>query len=128
MLVLTRKTQQQIQIGNDITITILQVKGQAVRVGITAPRNVSVLRTELAEKLMAECSISDEPASASPSRRSVPQPGAANPGEKNTLTSANSLKRILRCRASSAASTPLTTHPQRSGSASLAPKEACSLS
>ena len=38
MLVLTRKTQQQIQIGNNIVITILHVKGQAVRVGIEAPR------------------------------------------------------------------------------------------
>ncbi len=51
MLVLTRKPKQQIQIGPNITITILQVKGQAVRVGIEAPQNVSVLRMELAEKL-----------------------------------------------------------------------------
>lgn len=50
MLVLTRKTQQQIQIGNNITITILQVKGQAVRVGIEAPRDVRILRCEVAAK------------------------------------------------------------------------------
>ncbi len=37
MLVLTRKTKQQIQVGPNITITILQIKGQAVRVGIEAP-------------------------------------------------------------------------------------------
>ncbi len=43
MLVLTRKTKQQIQIGPNITITILQVKGQAVRVGIEAPREMNVL-------------------------------------------------------------------------------------
>jgi carbon storage regulator CsrA len=53
MLVLTRKTQQQIQIGSNITITILKVKGQTIRVGIEAPRDVCVLRTELAEKLAA---------------------------------------------------------------------------
>ena len=47
MLVLTRKTQEQIQIGNNIKITILQVKGQAVRIGIEAPRDVRVLRSEL---------------------------------------------------------------------------------
>jgi carbon storage regulator CsrA len=47
MLVLTRKTQEQIQIGNNIKITILQVKGQAVRLGIEAPRDVRVLRSEL---------------------------------------------------------------------------------
>jgi carbon storage regulator len=51
MLVLTRKSKQQIQIGPNITITILQVKGQAVRVGIEAPQDVSVLRMELAERM-----------------------------------------------------------------------------
>src|SRR5690349_3431325 len=49
MLVLTRKVQEQIQIGNDITITILRVKGQAVRVGIEAPREISVMRSEIRE-------------------------------------------------------------------------------
>ena len=50
MLVLTRKLQEQITIGDDIVITILQVRGQAVRVGIEAPRNVRVLRAELADR------------------------------------------------------------------------------
>jgi carbon storage regulator CsrA len=50
MLVLTRKAKQQIQIGPHITITILQVKGQAVRIGVEAPRDICVLRTELAKK------------------------------------------------------------------------------
>jgi carbon storage regulator CsrA len=49
MLVLTRKQQQRIQIGDNITITILKVKGQTVRVGIEAPDEVRVLRGELAE-------------------------------------------------------------------------------
>ena len=47
MLVLTRKTDQKIQIGNDITITVVQVKGRYVRLGITAPANVRILRSEL---------------------------------------------------------------------------------
>ncbi|MFV2066367.1 MAG: carbon storage regulator [Pirellulales bacterium] len=47
MLVLTRKVHQQIQIGDQITITIVRVKGQSVRVGIDAPRDVRVLRGEL---------------------------------------------------------------------------------
>jgi carbon storage regulator CsrA len=50
MLVLTRKTQQQIQIGNNITITIVRVTGQAVRVGIEAPEEVRVIRSELVGK------------------------------------------------------------------------------
>jgi carbon storage regulator CsrA len=48
MLVLTRKTQEKIQIGDNITITIVRVKGQAVRVGIEAPQDVRVIRGELA--------------------------------------------------------------------------------
>jgi carbon storage regulator CsrA len=47
MLVLTRKLQQQIKIGEQVTITILRVKGQTVRVGIEAPRDVRVVRGEL---------------------------------------------------------------------------------
>ncbi len=47
MLVLTRKSHEQIQIGDNITITILRVKGGAVRVGVDAPRTVTVLRKEL---------------------------------------------------------------------------------
>ncbi len=47
MLVLTRKLQERICIGNDITVTILRVKGQQVRIGIEAPRDVRVIRGEL---------------------------------------------------------------------------------
>ena len=47
MLVLTRKANQQIQIGENVVITILQVKGNSVRVGIEAPRDVRVIRGEL---------------------------------------------------------------------------------
>ncbi len=47
MLVLSRKTRQQIQIGDNVVVTILLVKGNTVRVGIEAPRDVRVLRAEL---------------------------------------------------------------------------------
>lgn len=47
MLVLTRKAQQQIRVGNNVVITILRVKGQSVRVGIDAPQSVRVVRAEL---------------------------------------------------------------------------------
>jgi len=47
MLVLTRKLQQQIKIGEQITVTILKLKGNTVRVGIDAPRDVRVVRGEL---------------------------------------------------------------------------------
>jgi carbon storage regulator CsrA len=47
MLVLTRKQQEQIHIGDDVTITILKIKGRAVRLGIEAPRELKVIRGEL---------------------------------------------------------------------------------
>lgn len=47
MLVLTRKQQEKIQIGDDVVITILKVKGNSIRVGIEAPKDVRVVRGEL---------------------------------------------------------------------------------
>ncbi len=47
MLVLTRKNGQKIQIGDDITITVLRIKGRSVRVGIDAPEDVRIVRSEL---------------------------------------------------------------------------------
>lgn len=47
MLVLSRKTPQQIQIGENITITVLEVKGRYVRLGVDAPRDVKIVRGEL---------------------------------------------------------------------------------
>lgn len=47
MLVLTRRKNQSIVIGEDIVITVLEVKGDSIRLGITAPRDVQVYREEL---------------------------------------------------------------------------------
>jgi carbon storage regulator CsrA len=47
MLVLTRKHQEKIQIGDDIVITVLKTKGKTVRLGIEAPNSMTVLRGEL---------------------------------------------------------------------------------
>lgn len=47
MLVLSRKQQQEIVIGDDIKVTVLKVKGNTVRLGIEAPRDVRVIRGEL---------------------------------------------------------------------------------
>lgn len=48
MLILTRKKGQRIVIGEEITVEILQVDGGAVRIGVTAPRDVQVDREEIA--------------------------------------------------------------------------------
>lgn len=50
MLVLTRKKEEAISIGDNVEIKVLSVSGNRVRLGITAPREVSVLRTEMGEQ------------------------------------------------------------------------------
>lgn len=47
MLILTRKQGESITIGNDIKVTILEVKGKYVRVGVEAPRDLAVHRQEI---------------------------------------------------------------------------------
>lgn len=51
MLVLSRKVGESIVIGDDVTITILEVRGDVIRVGIDAPRSVAVHRAELLQQL-----------------------------------------------------------------------------
>ena len=47
MLVLTRRSQQSIMIGKDVVITVLEVRGDQVRIGVSAPRDVEVHREEV---------------------------------------------------------------------------------
>ena len=47
MLVLSRKIQEKIRVGENITITVLKVSGRSVRIGIDAPKDVRVLRAEI---------------------------------------------------------------------------------
>lgn len=54
MLVLTRKPDQSIVIGTDIEITVLEVRGEQVRIGIQAPRNVTVHRKEIYSQIHPE--------------------------------------------------------------------------
>ncbi|MEO7993126.1 MAG: carbon storage regulator CsrA [bacterium] len=51
MLVLSRKINEKILIGKDIELTIVDVRGEVVKVGINAPREVSILRQELLEQV-----------------------------------------------------------------------------
>jgi carbon storage regulator len=54
MLILTRRVGETVMIGNDVTVTILGVKGNQVRVGINAPKNVVVHREEIYERIKRE--------------------------------------------------------------------------
>jgi carbon storage regulator len=47
VLVLTRKSDQSIMIGDDIEVSVLSIMGEKVRIGISAPRDVPVFRTEV---------------------------------------------------------------------------------
>ena len=51
MLILTRRVGETVVIGEDVTVTVLGVKGNQVRVGINAPKNVSVHREEIFERI-----------------------------------------------------------------------------
>ncbi len=48
MLVLSRKVNQEIMIGNDIRIVVLRIDGNRIRIGITAPDDVAIRRAEIA--------------------------------------------------------------------------------
>ena len=54
MLVLTRKQNEKIRIGDSITITVLRMKGKSIRLGIEAPHSMNVLRGELEFELSEE--------------------------------------------------------------------------
>ena len=76
MLVLTRRKNQSIVIGDQIIVTVLEVKGDQIRLGITAPRDVQVYREELLADLTEankSAVLSDGAAQAAP-----PAPGTAS--------------------------------------------------
>jgi carbon storage regulator len=54
MLILTRRVGETVVIGNDVTVTVLGVKGNQVRLGVNAPREVTVHREEIYERIQNE--------------------------------------------------------------------------
>jgi carbon storage regulator len=54
MLVLTRKSNQSIMIGNDIEVSVLSIMGEKVRIGIQAPRDIPVFRKEVYLEIQQE--------------------------------------------------------------------------
>ncbi|MFP4129106.1 MAG: carbon storage regulator CsrA [Halorhodospira sp.] len=54
MLILTRRVGETLMVGDEISVTVLGVKGNQVRIGVNAPRNVSVHREEIYERIRHE--------------------------------------------------------------------------
>ena len=73
MLVLTRRLNQSIKIGDDIEITVVEVRGDQVRLGVNAPRDVSVHRKEVYLQIQQE----NRAASAAPEASSLDSLGDA---------------------------------------------------
>jgi len=69
MLILSRRTDESIVIGDEVTVTILSVKGKQVRIGITAPPTVSVHREEIYQRIQS----GEEAVSASPRSVEIPE-------------------------------------------------------
>ena len=118
MLVLTRKTKQQIQIGPNVTITILQIKGQAVRVGIEAPREVCVLRNELAEKLSGD---SHDPTVKAALEKNVREAEISSRRSNEVVSGRTTVPAngSLRCRAPRVDATTMNSPSQSTGPASF---------
>ncbi len=60
MLILTRRVGETLMIGDDVTVTVLGVKGNQVRIGVNAPRDVAVHREEIYERIKQEKSDVNE--------------------------------------------------------------------
>jgi carbon storage regulator len=54
MLILSRKTNEKIMIGDDISISIIEIRGDQVRIGVDAPKSVKVFRQEVFDAIRAE--------------------------------------------------------------------------
>lgn len=67
MLILTRRVGESVVIGDEVTITVLGVKGNQVRIGVNAPKHVSVHREEIFERIKAEHLNDEAPGDSPPS-------------------------------------------------------------
>ncbi len=65
MLILTRRVGETLMIGDEVTVTVLGVKGNQVRIGVNAPKEVAVHREEIYDRIKREQETGDAPAAGS---------------------------------------------------------------
>tara|TARA_B110001452_G_scaffold63087_1_gene49792 strand:- start:2489 stop:2692 length:204 start_codon:yes stop_codon:yes gene_type:complete len=63
MLILTRRVGESLIIGDEVTVTVLGVRGNQVRIGVNAPKDVSVHREEIYQRIQTEKGAENRPAS-----------------------------------------------------------------
>jgi carbon storage regulator len=87
MLILSRKIDQGIRIGDEIEISVTKIEGDSVKIGISAPRSISILRREILEEMQT-------------SNQAAAVPSSAPEGVlKSTLAAGSALKLIQQMRA-----------------------------
>lgn len=115
MLVLTRKPREEIRIGNGITITILRVKGQSVRIGIDAPNDIRIVRGEL----KPEDAAANEPAPAASTAEESPVTANAETRDSRSAAVRNRCEQSPRVRPAKPAPTACSSRlssPRRANS------------
>ena len=74
MLILSRKSGESIVIGGDVTVTVLDVRGSVVRLGIAAPKEISVHRSEVQERIRVTGAAPELGRRGRSSGQEIPQP------------------------------------------------------